>query len=129
MQIFVKTLMDTTITLEVENRHTIDTVKGQIRETVQTPCDEQRLIFGGKMFEDGLTIASYNIQKECTIHMVLQLRDIISTFTFVDTSNPMVKYLMLSDRDCVQVVKSMEEFRAKGTAEKTAGSSEPFHTE
>jgi hypothetical protein len=61
--------------------------------------------------------------------MVIQLRDIISTFTSVDTSNPLVKYLMLSDRECAQVVKSMEEFSDKGTSEKSAGVSEPFHTE
>ena len=117
MQIFVKTLNGKTITLMTESSDTIYMVKRQIEFREGIPADEQRLIYGGVQLEDGKTFADYHIGKDATLHLVLRLRGMISTCTSTNTSDPLVKYLMLSDRERASVATPIAELRLKAQEE------------
>lgn len=100
MEVYVQTLTGKRIVLrEVQPRLCIDQLKDKIREREGIPIDQQRLIFEGRQLEDHLTVSECNIQDKSTMHLVLRLRGMISTFTHNDVTSPLIQYLMLSDEE------------------------------
>jgi ubiquitin len=73
-EIFVKTLTGKTITLDVAASNTIDELKQKIHDREGIPPDQQRLISGGAVLENGKTLVHYGILMKATIHLVLRLR-------------------------------------------------------
>ena len=69
-QIYVRTLTGTTYTLDVNQGNTIYEVKVMIQNRTGFSPARQRLIFAGKVLEDGRTLGDYNIQKETRLHLV-----------------------------------------------------------
>ena len=74
MQIFVKTVTGKTITLEVQDIDTIESVKVMIQDKEEIPSNTQQLVFTGKQLEDWRTLSNYNIQQGSTLLLVLSLK-------------------------------------------------------
>jgi large subunit ribosomal protein L40e len=73
MQIFVRTLTGRTITLDVEPNTWMDDVRDMVEEKEGIPPRLQHLLYAGKDLQDGRTLLDYNIERECTLHLVLGL--------------------------------------------------------
>lgn len=70
MQIFVKTLSGKHITLEVEPTDYIEDVKEKIEDKEGIDSNHIKLVFAGKVLEDGNTLQDYSIQKDSTLHLI-----------------------------------------------------------
>ena len=86
MQIFVKTSDGRTITLSAEASDTIESVKLQITAREGWPASSQTLLFAGQTLENVRTLSDYNIQKESTLHVILDLAAPALTFSPADSA-------------------------------------------
>ncbi|KAA6360258.1 MAG: putative ring and ubiquitin domain containing protein containing protein, partial [Streblomastix strix] len=84
MQIYIKTLTQKTVTLQVRSDDQIISVKQQIVDKEHIPVEQQKLIFAGKELEDQLTLKDYNIQRDSTLHLIARLTGGGASMSFVD---------------------------------------------
>ena len=74
MQIFVNHLNGNTVCLDVKLCDSIGDVKAMIYDNLCIPVDDQVLVYGGRLLENGRSLFEYNIQKESTLHLSFRLR-------------------------------------------------------
>ena len=101
MQIFIVTLTGKVITLDMEPSDTIEKLKAIIKDKEGIPLDQQKLLFGGYLLQNDRTLASYNIQKESTIKLILKLLGGIQNF--VEFLNGKIVTLDAEDTDTIKI--------------------------
>lgn len=74
MQIFVKALDGSTVTVEVEPDYHIEEVYDAVWEKCGVPPCAQRLVFEGKQLDEDGLLSDYDVTKESTLHLLLRLR-------------------------------------------------------
>ena len=73
-QIFVKTLSDKTITVNLRPAATVWGLKNILVEQEDLPQPEHfALLFNGKSLENNQLLKSYGVEKDSTLHMVKSL--------------------------------------------------------
>ena len=105
-QIFVKTLNNKNIVLEVDPLETIKSLKQKIFDKEGVPVNEQRLNHVGKELQDDLTVADYNIQRESGLDMSLRVRGGSGSMqVFVKTLTNKTIALTVEPSDSIESVK------------------------
>jgi len=69
-QIFVKTLSNKTITLDVDPSDSIAVVKAKLEDIEGIESNQQRLILAGRQLEDHRPLSDYKIQNDSRLHLV-----------------------------------------------------------
>ena len=73
---YIKTLLGKTIVVVVDSYNaTVLEIMKQIEKEIDVPTDQQRLIFSGKQLDPKREIHEYNVERNCTFHLVFKLRD------------------------------------------------------
>uniref|UniRef100_A0A3B0NC52 Ubiquitin,putative n=1 Tax=Theileria annulata TaxID=5874 RepID=A0A3B0NC52_THEAN len=74
LNISVQTMQGKRIQLQVSQNETVLDLKNKLEKEQTIPVDQQRLIFDGKLLENGKTIADYGIKDNAVLQLVLRLR-------------------------------------------------------
>lgn len=74
VQVFLLTLTGRTLTVNCSLQDPIELFKLRVRCVEGIPCDQQRILFGGRQLEDGRRLMDYNVREDSTLHFVLRIR-------------------------------------------------------
>lgn len=72
-QVFIVTLTGKTLTMIVSRKDTVENLKIKIENRKGIPPKQQRLIYVGKTLLDNRTLINYDITKDVTLHLVINL--------------------------------------------------------
>lgn len=72
IKIYIKTLSKQTWPMKADKKDHISDIKARLSDLEGIrPC-QMRLIYAGKLLDDGRTLGEYNVSNNCTLHLVLR---------------------------------------------------------
>ena len=71
MQLFIKDMTGRSTAVRISSSSTIGNLKQKLERILGIAPSNIRLLFAGKMLEDGRTLSSYNIQKVSATHALI----------------------------------------------------------
>ncbi|KAL5722886.1 hypothetical protein ACHQM5_006346 [Ranunculus cassubicifolius] len=81
MRIFVHTVMNGTLEVEVKPLYSIEYVKVLLESIVNIPSHRQRLLFSERIMENEKTLLYYNVQNASELRMVLVMAFFVETWS------------------------------------------------
>ena len=97
--------------IDVKPDDTVTGIKTKIYLLSNIPSRDQRFVFRGNIMGDNETFK--DIEEDATVHVVMRLRGMISTFTHSDPEDPLVQYLMLTDEERAYARPPLDALRDK----------------
>jgi len=82
VQVLIKSLSGTTLTLDVHSHDSIQSVKQKIQAKAGIPYQFQRLIYGGTQLDNLRTLSYYHIDQDDMLYMLLDVRGGSGQFLF-----------------------------------------------
>ncbi|XP_058068056.1 uncharacterized protein LOC131217223 [Magnolia sinica] len=105
IQIFIKMWSGKTVAIEVDPSDAVHEVMAKILNKERTPIEHHSLVFGGKRLDEERTLASYNIRKESTLHLVTAVSSRIKNRIRVWLMNREMIVLAVEGSDTIACVK------------------------
>ena len=72
--IFVKSINGQNLVFSVDSGMKIEKLKVDVQAKTSIKIEDQRLVYGGKQLEEGLTLEDYGIQENSTIVLAARVR-------------------------------------------------------
>eukprot|EP01084_Bolivina_argentea_P185287 319531_1 len=81
IQIFIKTLSGSIITLQIQSNAEISNIKNEISDRTGIPVTQFRVMYGGRNVDESQNIKYYGIQNESTLSIGLRLLSSLNSIT------------------------------------------------
>jgi len=112
LNVFIQSVDGKTITLRVLLEESVGKMKTDLQHKIEVPVDNMRLIYGGKVLMDEITLKEYNLQEHSTIFALFPVKG--------GTKTPMKNKKMDGDMEIEKTPLKNTQLKSPGNANMVA---------